>query len=49
MAAADQVYEPKPDPDYDYWAEALARWADPMPRLESPELGALLDEAQLIE
>ena len=46
MAAADQVYEPKPDPNYDYWAESLTRWAVTLPRLESPELGALLDQAQ---
>ena len=46
FAAADQVYEPKPDPDYDYWAESLARWAVTLPRLESPELGVLMDQAQ---
>jgi thiamine kinase-like enzyme len=46
MAAADQVYEPKPDPDYDYWGESVARWAITLPRLESTELGALLDQAR---
>jgi len=46
MAAADQVFEPKPDPDYDYWAESLVRWDVTLPQLESPELGALLDRAQ---
>ncbi len=46
FAAADQVYEPKPDPDYDYWAESLVRWDVTLPQLESPELGALLDQAQ---
>ena len=46
FAAADQVFEPKPDPDYDYWAESLVRWDVTRPRLESPELGTLLDQAQ---
>lgn len=46
FAAADQVYDPKPDPDFDYYAESLARWAVTLPQLESPELGALLDQAQ---
>jgi thiamine kinase-like enzyme len=46
FAAADQVFEPKPDPDYDYWAESLVRWDITLPQLESPELGALLEQAQ---
>jgi len=46
FAAADQVYEPKPDPDYDYWAESLVRWNVTLPLLTSPELGILLDHAQ---
>jgi thiamine kinase-like enzyme len=46
MAAADQVFEPKPDPSYDYWAESLVRWDVALSQLESPELGALLDQAQ---
>ena len=46
FAAADQVYEPKPEPEYDYWAESLVRWDITLPQLESPELGALLEQAQ---
>ncbi len=46
FAAADQVVEPKPDPDFDYWHESLVRWAVALPELESPGLGALLDQAQ---
>jgi thiamine kinase-like enzyme len=46
FAAADQVYEPKPEPEYDYWAESLVRWDITLPQLESPELGALLEKAQ---
>jgi thiamine kinase-like enzyme len=46
FAAADQVFEPKPDQEYDYWAESLVRWDMTLPQLESPELGALLDQAQ---
>jgi thiamine kinase-like enzyme len=46
FAAADQVFEPKPDPDYDYWAESLVRWDITVSQLESPELAALLDQAQ---
>jgi thiamine kinase-like enzyme len=49
FAAADQVYEPKPDPDYDYWAESLVRWRVTLPLLTSPELGILLDHAQRAE
>jgi thiamine kinase-like enzyme len=49
FAAADRIYEPKPDPDYDYYAESLVRWAVTLPQLESSELGALLDRAQRTE
>ncbi len=46
FAAADQVYEPKPDPDYDYWAECLVRWDAVRAGLEDAELGVLLDQAR---
>ena len=46
FAAADQIVQPKPDPDFDYWQESLVRWAVALPELESPGLGALLDQAQ---
>ena len=46
LAAADQVYEPKPDPSYNYWAEALVRWDATLVQLESPHFGVLLDQAQ---
>ena len=49
FAAADQIVEPKPDPDFDYWQESLLRWAVVLPELEAPELGALLDQAQRSE
>jgi thiamine kinase-like enzyme len=46
FAAMDQVLDPKPDPDFDYWGEAELRWGVTLSDIEDPEFGAVLAKAQ---
>jgi thiamine kinase-like enzyme len=46
FAAMDQVLEPKPDPDFDYWGEAELRWGVTLDELEDSEFGKVLEAAQ---
>jgi thiamine kinase-like enzyme len=46
FAAMDQVLDPKPDPDFDYWAEAELRWEVTLSELEDADFGKVLEAAQ---
>jgi thiamine kinase-like enzyme len=49
FAAMDQVLDPKPDPDFDYWGEAELRWGVTLAEIEDADFGTLLATAQASE